>query len=204
MTETLKTLRWRRLERPFYSRDALEVAPELLGAFLVYKARAARIVEVEAYRGSSDLACHARAGLTPRTRTLLGPEAHAYVFCVYGMHLCFNVVCLGESAGHAVLLRAVEPTFGFPEGTRTNGPGLLTRAFDIGREVNGADLLGDTLYLASRTAPVALGQSPRVGVAYAGSYAEAPWRFFDTESRHVSRPPRSAVGLPKPSSSKRS
>ena len=80
-------------------------------------ARIARIVETEAYRGPKDLACHARAGLTRRTRTLLGKEGHAYVFLIYGMYDCFNVTCRGERTGHAVLVRAGEPVAGFAPGT---------------------------------------------------------------------------------------
>src|SRR6476659_7850649 len=96
------------LERDFYARDALVVARALVGTYLVVRGqspRVVRIVETEAYRGPDDLACHARAGMTKRTRTLLGPPGHAYVFLVYGMHDCFNVVCMKEGRGHAVLVR---------------------------------------------------------------------------------------------------
>src|SRR6185369_15318588 len=100
-----------------FARDALIVARALVGTFLVHEVpgvsrRAVRIVETEAYRGPTDLACHARVGLTSRTRTLLGPPGRAYVFLVYGMHDCFNVVCLGEGRGHAVLVRGGEAVHG--------------------------------------------------------------------------------------------
>ena len=108
---SVQALRRSRLARPWFARDAKAIARELVGSWLVHEhpregLRVARVVETEAYRGPLDLACHARAGLTRRTRSLLGEEGHAYVFLVYGMHECFNVTCLGEGAGHAVLLRA--------------------------------------------------------------------------------------------------
>jgi DNA-3-methyladenine glycosylase len=185
-----------RLPRGFYARDALVLARALIGTYLVHGERVARIVETEAYRGPKDLACHARAGQTRRTRTLFGPPGHAYVFLVYGMHECFNVVCFGEGKGHAVLVRAVEPVRGIDEGARTDGPGRLSRALGLTRAHDAADLVeGSALTLAPRTARPRVEVSARVGVAYAGAIAEAPWRFFDAASEHVSRPSPRAVGL---------
>jgi DNA-3-methyladenine glycosylase len=185
-----------RLPREFYARDALVVARALIGTYLVHGERVARIVETEAYRGPKDLACHARAGLTRRTRTLFGPPGHAYVFLVYGMHECFNVVCLGEGKGHAVLVRAVEPVRGIDEGARTDGPGRLSRALGLTRAHDAADLVeGGALTLAPRITRPRVEVSARVGVAYAGAIAEAPWRFFDASSGHVSRPSPRAIGL---------
>jgi DNA-3-methyladenine glycosylase len=187
------------LPRSFFERDALGVAKDLIGTRLVSMrgddVRIARIVETEAYRGPSDAACHARAGLTRRTRTLLGPPGHAYVFLVYGMHDCFNVVCFAEGKGHAVLVRAAEPVVGIEAGLRTDGPGRVTRALGLTRSDDGADLTGESLFIARGSRRVRLGRSPRVGVGYAGAVADRPWRFYDTESRHVSRPPKSAIGL---------
>src|SRR5262245_46122782 len=102
------------LPRTFFQRDALVLARSLVGTRLVVRPkdgelRVARIVETDAYRGPKDLACHARAGITKRTKTLFGPPGHAYVFLIYGMYDCFNVVCFGEGRGHAVLVRAAEP-----------------------------------------------------------------------------------------------
>src|SRR5579863_2701404 len=139
------TLRRQRLGRAFYARDALPVARSLVGCLLVHEGaggglRVARIVETEAYRGPRDLACHARAGLTRRTRSLLAAEGHAYVFLVYGMHECFNVTCLREGAGHAVLVRAGEPLLGFAEGARLDGPGRFAKAMGLSRADDGADL----------------------------------------------------------------
>jgi DNA-3-methyladenine glycosylase len=156
-----------------------------------------RIVETEAYRGPADGACHARVGLTKRTRTLLGPPGHAYVFLVYGMHECFNVVGLREGAGHAVLVRGGEPTAGIPDGVRCDGPGRVARALAITRAEDGVALTALPLYVSPRPAGarVRVETSPRVGVAYAGAVAEEPWRFFDPTSPHVSRPPPRSIGL---------
>ena len=144
-----------RLEPTFFARDALAVARALVGTYLVHAdgaapPRAVRIVETEAYRGPTDGACHARVGLTQRTRTLYGPPGHAYVFLIYGMYDCFNVVCCGEGRGHAVLVRAGEPIAGIPEGVRTDGPGRLARALGVTRAHDGEDLRGGRLWIAPR------------------------------------------------------
>lgn len=190
---------WTPLAREFYARDALVVARELVGAYLVTArggtVRAVRIVETEAYRGPTDAACHARAGLTRRTRSLLGPAGRAYVFLVYGMHECFNVVCFGEGKGHAVLIRAGEAEMGIAAGVRTDGPGRVSRALGITRADDGRDVTDGVLFVSARTGKVRIARGPRVGVGYAGAVAEKPWRFSDAASRHVSRPPRSAIGL---------
>jgi DNA-3-methyladenine glycosylase len=187
------------LDYDFYSRDALVVARALIGTLLVHvvrgKERVVRIVETEAYRGPEDLACHARAGITQRTRTLYGPPGHAYVFFIYGMYECFNVTCLAEGKGHAVLVRAGEPVRGIDHGVRADGPGRLTRALGITRALNGHDLTEPPLVLLPRERRPRIATSPRVGVAYAGEIAEAPWRVFDAASKHVSRPPPKSIGL---------
>jgi DNA-3-methyladenine glycosylase len=184
--------------RSFFERDALLVARDLIGAHLVVVRKgevlAVRVVETEAYRGPGDAACHARAGLTRRTRTLLGPPGHAYVFLVYGMHDCFNVVCFAEGKGHAVLVRAGEAVAGIAAGVRTDGPGRLTRALGITRAHDGADLTSAGLFVAPRLARVRVHRGPRVGVAYAGAVADEPWRFYDATSRDVTKPPPSAIG----------
>jgi DNA-3-methyladenine glycosylase len=191
----------RPLDRTFYARDALVVARALVGATLAHGDRIARIVETEAYRGPTDLACHARVGLTKRTKTLLGEEGHAYVYLIYGMYDCFNVVCGGDGQGHAVLVRAVEPIAGIEGGVRTDGPGRLTRALGITRALDGHDLTKEPLVVREREGRPRIVVTARVGVAYAGEIADAPWRFYDAASAHVSRPSarvigRGATGLP--------
>ncbi len=190
----------------FLARDALVVARALVGAFVVRRTsageRVVRIVETEAYRGPGDAACHARVGLTERTRTLLGAPGHAYVFLVYGMHDCFNVVCGKKAAGHAVLVRAGEPVLGVPPGVRCDGPGRLSRALSITRSDDGVSLSSvsaRSIRVSPRQRRVLIGVSARVGVAYAGRYADKPWRFFDRDSPYVSKPPARAIGGGEPS-----
>ena len=188
-----------RLAREWFARDARRVARALLGCRVVHERaggppRVARIVETEAYCGPRDLACHARVGLTKRTRTLLGPPGHAYVYFVYGMHDCFNVTCLREGAGHAVLVRAAEVEAGLPAGTRLDGPGRFAKGMGITRALDGEDLTGPRLYLLPRERRPRIAVTARVGVGYAGEWADRPWRFYDASSAHVSRPPRKAIG----------
>jgi len=187
----------------FYARDALVVARALIGTRIVHGGRVARIVETEAYRGPKDLACHARAGLTKRTRTLFGPPGHAYVFFVYGMHECFNVVCKAEGSGHAVLVRAAELVSGFDPSERADGPGRFARAMGLGRALDGCSLLGTkksdrSVFLLPREGRVRITCTARVGVAYAGKWADAPYRFYDAASAHVSKPPRKSIGSGRP------
>jgi DNA-3-methyladenine glycosylase len=202
---SLGNLRATRLPRTWYARDALVRARSLIGCLIVREGpagsapRVSRIVETEAYRGARDLACHARAGLTKRTRVLLGEEAHAYVYFIYGMHDCFNVTCGGEGRGHAVLVRAAEPVSGFDStehAVRLDGPGRFARAMGITRALDGHDLTEPPLYLCPRQKRPRIVVTARVGVGYAGPWADRPWRFFDAQSAHVSKPPKSAVGRP--------
>ena len=185
-----------RLGEAFFARDALVVARALIGTTLVHGDRSARIVETEAYRGPKDLACHARAGLTKRTRTLLGPPGHAYVFFVYGMHECFNVVCKAEGSGHAVLVRAGELVPGSGVAARADGPGRFARVMELGRKLDGASVVTEGLHFVARDRRVRIGVTPRVGVAYSKHCASLPYRFFDRDSQHVSRPPKSAIVWP--------
>jgi DNA-3-methyladenine glycosylase len=181
-----------RLPRAFYARPALEVAPDLLGCWLVHDLpgarRDGRIVEVEAYVGTDDLASHASRGRTGRTSVMFGPPGHAYVYLIYGMHHCFNVVTDAEDVAGAILIRALEPDGGV-EG-RTDGPGRLCRALGINRTHDGLDLTTGPIWIerrpGSQVAQVAA--SPRIGVDYAGEWAARPWRFYDPTSRHVSGP----------------
>lgn len=180
------------LSRDFYTRGTLTVARELLGMHLVHihrgKRRIGRIVETEAYLGPADLAAHSSKGRTARTAVMFGPAGHAYVYFIYGFWNCLNVVTRREGVPHAVLLRALEPVFGITD--KTSGPGLLCRALHIDRRLNGADLCdGSPLSIEAPprlTRAVRIARSPRIGVDYAGDWAQRPWRFFDRDSPFVS------------------
>lgn len=172
----------RKLPRSFYDRDTIVVARQLLGKHLVHVSRGVerigRIVEVEAYLGPHDLAAHSARGLTERNKVMFGPPGHAYVYLIYGMYYCMNVVT--ERAGHAsaVLLRAVEPVKNVTG--RTQGPGLLCRAMQIDKCLNAHDLLSDDFYIAApaRAEPFTIAKSPRVGVDYARHWAKRHLRFY--------------------------
>src|SRR5213082_534449 len=130
-----------KLPRSFYDRDTIVVAKELLGKSLVHSTggaqRVGRIVEVEAYLGPHDLAAHSAKGLTERTKPMFGPPGHAYVYLIYGMYYCMNVVTEREGHASAVLLRAIEPVKNLSG--KTSGPGLLCRAMEIDRRLNSHD-----------------------------------------------------------------
>ncbi len=181
----------RKLPRSFYDRDTVTVARELLGKYLVHVRNEAemigRIVEVEAYLGPHDLAAHSSKGLTNRTKIMFGPPGHAYVYMIYGMYFCMNVVTEREGHASAVLLRAVEPVSGI-EG-RTGGPGLLCRAMGIDRSLNGHDLESDDFYIAagSEMERFSIVERPRIGVDYAEDWAERPLRFYIEGNPHVSK-----------------
>jgi DNA-3-methyladenine glycosylase len=184
-----------RLPVSFYERPALTVARELLGAHLVLDEggarRVGRIVETEAYIGEFDLACHAAKGRTARTEVLFGPPGRAYVYFIYGMHHCFNVVTETEGLAGAVLIRGVEPVEGLPPERRTDGPGRLCSALGITLAHNRADLQGSgvTLTPGVPVPDARVAQGPRVGVDYAGVWAQAPFRLWIRDSVHVSRAP---------------
>ena len=178
------------LPRSFYSRGTLTVARELLGMHLVhaYDGRrcVGRIVEVEAYKGPEDLAAHSSKGRTQRTEVMFGPAGHAYVYLIYGFWNCLNVVTATDGVPHAVLIRALEPIEGIDN--TTHGPGLLCRALEIDRTLNGADLLGERLWIEkpARFVKPRVTRATRIGVDYAGDWAHKPWRFYDTDSPYVS------------------
>ena len=180
--------------REFYSRAALEVAPDLLGCVLVREINgerlAGRIVEVEAYYGQEDAASHAFRGPTERNRAMFGPAGRAYIYLIYGMHYCLNVVTGQEGRGEAVLIRALEPLQGIEimkqrrgrDNVRdlTNGPAKLCQALDIDKRLYGHDLtLGRILWIEAGPRPqepVVTG--PRVGVRGDERARTAPWRFY--------------------------
>ncbi len=180
------------LPRPFYDRETESVARDLLGKQLVRIhegiVRRGRIVEVEAYLGPEDKACHSARGMTPRTKVMFGPPGHAYVYMIYGMYYCMNIVTEGEGRACAILLRALEPLEGLPEKTR--GPGLLCRAMGIDRSLNGHDLLEETFFVADD--PTFMGGEitarPRIGVGYAEEWTDRPLRFYLSENPFISKP----------------
>src|SRR5580698_5899486 len=180
-----------RLPRSFYNRDTIVVAHELLGKHLVHKSRGVerigRIVEVEAYLGPHDLAAHSSRGLTERTKVMFGPPGHAYVYLIYGMYYCMNVVTEREGHASAVLLRAIEPITNI-EG-RTQGPGLLCKAMGIDKRLNAHDLLSDDFYIAAppATKSFTIVKRPRVGVDYAKHWAKRHLRFYIKGNPFVSR-----------------
>jgi DNA-3-methyladenine glycosylase len=192
------------LNRDFYARPVLRVARDCIGKILVHESKqgrvSGRIVEAEAYRGPLDRAAHSFGGRrTARTEVMFGPPGYAYVFFLYGMHWNFNIVTTREGAPEAVLIRALEPLEGVelmaerrgmaPERRElTNGPGKLCQALGIDRALYGVDLtVGPLVLLDAERRKVAL--SPRIGIDYAGEWAEKPWRFYDPTSRYVSAHP---------------
>ncbi len=181
-----------KLPRNFYDRDTKIVAQELLGKFLVHKVsgttRIGKIVETEAYLGAHDLAAHSSKGLTPRTKIMFGPPGHAYVYLIYGIHHCLNIVTEREGCGAAVLIRALEPVKNISG--RTQGPGLLCRALDIDRRLNGRDLLGDDLFIATPDVAeiFSIVKRPRIGVDYAKHWAKRRLRFYLKGNPFISRP----------------
>lgn len=181
----------RKLGRTFFSQPCLQVARQLIGKYLVHDAgdmlQIGRIVETEAYIGTDDAACHARFGAAGRAKPLFGPPGHAYVYLIYGMYHCLNVVTEKTGQPAAVLIRALEPVAGI-DGT-VNGPGKICRAMNINRNYNNLDLTtGKKLYFETRELALPkIVTTPRIGIDYAGLWAKKPWRFVAAESLHLSR-----------------
>ena len=182
------------MNRDFFARPVLDVAPALVGWTVRHGETAGVIVETEAYH-ESEPACHAYVGRTTRTVPLFGRAGTAYVYFSYGMHALLNVVCEREGIGAAVLLRALEPIDGIElmrerrglvrEEGLCSGPGKLTQALGVGLGHNATSLLDGPVRVLERDgAPPAVVSSTRIGITKA---AELPWRFC-AASRHVSRP----------------
>lgn len=168
------------LSKAYFSRPTVQVARSLIGKYLVRaidgREIAGRIVEVEAYVGGEDKACHASKGRTPRTEVMFGPGGIAYVYLIYGMYHCLNVVTEREECPAAVLIRAIEV-----DGALIDGPGRLCRALQIDRSLNRHDLtIQESLWFEERGDRVPrrlINTFPRIGVDYAGEWAKKPWRF---------------------------
>jgi DNA-3-methyladenine glycosylase len=187
-----------KLKRDFYLRPTLEVARDLVGKFLVYDTGrhllSARLVEVEAYVGEDDPACHAAVGRTERNEVMYRRGGYSYIYFIYGMYYCLNVVTEKEGFPAAVLIRGAEPVDGIeimkkryanPDSNKlTNGPGKLCKAFALTREHNGLDLEGEHLYLEDRGyRPAEIATSRRIGIIRA---VDKRWRFFEPASAFVS------------------
>jgi DNA-3-methyladenine glycosylase len=181
------------LPASFYERDTLVVAKELLGKYLVRQIRNKRmigkIVEVEAYIGESDPASHAFRGLTPRTKIMYGTAGHAYVYFNYGMYFLLNVVTEREGFPAAVLLRALEPVFGFKgdDPRPASGPGKLCRSMQIDKQLNGEPFTGKRLWIGELRSETEedfeIRWSPRIGISVG---QDKPWRASIAGNRFVS------------------
>jgi DNA-3-methyladenine glycosylase len=149
--------------------------------------RIGKIVEVEAYLGVDDLAAHSSKGITKRTQIMYGPPGYAYIYLIYGMHHCMNVVTEPAGNGTAVLIRALEPIQNLSGNTR--GPGLLCKAMGIDLRFYGRDFCSDDFYIAARPADqhFAIARKPRIGVSYAGEWALKPLRFYIEGNEFISR-----------------
>lgn len=187
-----------KLARSFYEGPTLKVGPELIGKFIVFRSPdgmlSARIVEVEAYVGQDDPACHAARGMTPRNRVMFGPGGFSYIYFIYGMYNCLNFVTESEGRPAALLLRAAEPHKGLnlmrqnsprkKDIDLLSGPGKFCRSFGLTREQNGLDLTGDVLWIEDRhETPVNVVQTQRIGI---NAGVDLPWRFYDPDSKAVS------------------
>jgi DNA-3-methyladenine glycosylase len=190
-------LEGRPLLRSFYARPTVEVARALLGKVISHRGTSGRIVETEAYLGIEDAAAHSARGITNRTRVIFGAPGHAYVYLIYGMYECLNLVAEPESTAGCVLIRALEPLTGIATMRRrrpravgvealANGPGKLTRALGITRRHNGADVTRGPLVVCGGAEDnrFGIGVSARVGISKA---ADLPLRFFIQGNRFVSR-----------------
>lgn len=199
-----------KLSRSFYGRDSVTVARELLGKVLVHKTGGqelrAIIVETEAYGGIPDKAAHSYGGKkTPRTKIMFGDPGFSYVYLIYGIYNCFNIVVAKEGDPQAVLIRALEPLEGLETMAinrynkdykklsqkqiygLTNGPGKLCMAMNIDKSLNGEDLSQDTLYLeAGKEEEQKIVEAKRIGIDYAQEAKDYLWRFYLRDNPFVS------------------
>jgi DNA-3-methyladenine glycosylase len=185
------------LPRRFYCRHTVEVAHDLLGKVLRHGKTAGVIVETEAYLGGDDLASHSARGITDRTRVIFGPPGHAYVYLIYGMYDCLNIVADKEGIPGCVLVRAIEPLEGLdimqkrrPAARKieqlASGPGKLTLALGISRALNGADVTEGpiTIHEPQDSSPLETVTTPRIGINVCVDW---PLRYYIRGNRYVSR-----------------
>jgi DNA-3-methyladenine glycosylase len=165
-----------RLKREFYLCDVLEVAPQIIGKYMVVRMPGGtfgryRVTEVEAYRGIEDRACHAFKGKTPRTQIMFNEGGYLYIYLIYGMYWMLNIVTGEENNPQAILIRGVETI---------SGPGKLTKSLGIDRSYYGEDLTkSERIWFEESGETPIIKTSPRIGIDYAGEYwASKPWRYY--------------------------
>jgi len=194
----------------FYNQSTLKIAQALLGQFIVREINGrklmGKIVETESYVGFNDLASHASRGKTDRTKIMFGPAGHAYIYLIYGMYCCFNIVTEKKDYPAAVLIRAVEPIEGIDQMLKnrklqspisnskflisiSNGPSKFCQAFAIDRKLNDHALNKKPLYLikGEKIKPSQMVKATRIGVDYSGEYAKKKWRFYIKGNAFVSK-----------------
>lgn len=203
-----------KLTRSFYNKNAMEVAQDLLGKYLIHKTESgefvAKIVETEAYMGAIDKAAHSYNNRrTKRTEIMFGPPGFAYVYLIYGMYSCFNVVANAKDFPEAVLVRALEPVAGLELMAKsrygkkldqlknkeliglTNGPGKLCQSMNISLKDNGIDLCGDKLFIAKNKkmdkSKLQIVATTRINIDYAEEAALYPYRYYIKGNQYVSR-----------------
>ncbi len=200
-----------KLTREFYTRNVLEVSRDLLGKLLVYENNGrriiGRIVEVEAYMGPNDKAAHSYGGkVTERTKVMYKEGGYVYIFMIYGMYYCFNIVAANENEPQAVLIRAIEPVedieimsknrykknyhelTSYQRKNLSNGPGKLCNAMNIDKTLNGEDLCGDKIYVVeSEEENFETVSSKRIGIDYAEEAKDFLWRFYIKDNKYVSK-----------------
>jgi DNA-3-methyladenine glycosylase len=189
----------RRIDRDFFARSVHAVAPDLIGAWLLFNGVGGRIVEVEAYH-HTDPAAHSFRGPTERNAVMFGPPGFAYVYRSYGIHWCVNFVCEPAGSASAVLIRAIEPREGIATMRRRRGlhdlrllcagPGRLCEALGITRAHNGLALDAPPFELRHRNGKAALAVGPRIGLTKA---IDEPWRYGLAGSPYLSKPFRPAT-----------
>ncbi len=197
-------MKLKKLSRNFYYQNTFKLAKALLGQFIVRKIGKkiliAKIIETEAYYGPNDLASHASRGKTERTKIMFEHPGTVYIYLIYGMYYCFNIVTEAKDFPAAILIRAAEPSFAFwaADGrplnfsAELNGPGKLCRALKIDKSLNGENLIASNkLYLAKNNqAKIKFSQikrAKRIGIDYAGKYKDKLWRFYLKDNPFVSK-----------------
>lgn len=188
--------------------DGISLAKSLLGKLMVYNTPMGRIsgmvVETEAYMGPEDKAAHSSRSKSQRTLVQYGPGGFVYMYRIYGIYHCFNVVANIENTPHCVLIRGLEPAEGVEammsnRGTTElkalcSGPGKLCVALGLNKQCYGVDLCGDSLFFEEYLQPQAIMSSPRINVDYAEEYTALPWRFYIKDNPHVSKHKNNRLG----------